>query len=571
MFSGISSLIWGAAPAASEGDAVPPPSNTKKPPSPKKSLKEENISVGLDDEWVLINDQGLQGSKKGSGKKKTRTESTSSTTSTGSGSPRAKKSRTKEETAVVGGVHLNLSDNHVPIVVKKLNQSNKAGRKTTKFQKDLEGEKLLAEMEEEEGMASSSEFPTIQEASGRRKNSTSVDGTTLVDGIKEKSPSPTLSYAAVIAKKAASSEGAKTPPPSPPASTAPPEAPTEGRARGVARERNTPAQSSLPSTSPSPIKSSSSETSSTSSSGSSSSSEDKVAESPAILPVNNRKKSSKKGMKGEQGTMEGSWFLTPPPCFTQPNTFALISSPIEDFLIEKPPVFERSTSVPSSAKSNRKKPETPMTDSQLRAVLPFADADIDEEENIPPTMDRKSPVIIGGDLKKSMAVNEEQDEDNFPLPSHHQSRVVSSVNNHLRGGSSPSPVALSEMQLPNKLMTIFPRRLKGGRVGRRNRRGKKEKENKESKEPLEETSPPVVSSSHAALLSDVRSRAYEPIKQESARLKAVNYVTSRRGDKVSNLIYGGPGAGGHRPSRKDKYAARPHTYSTNRKTHKNFN
>src|SRR5437870_217986 len=104
MFSGISSLIWGAAPAASEGNAVPPRSNTKKSP-PKKSLTEENISVGLDDEWVLINDQGLQGSKKGSGKKKTRTESTSSTTSTGSGSPRAKKSRTKEETAVVGGIH----------------------------------------------------------------------------------------------------------------------------------------------------------------------------------------------------------------------------------------------------------------------------------------------------------------------------------------------------------------------------------------------------------------------------------------------------------------------------------
>lgn len=564
MFSGISSLIWGAAPAASEDNVVPPPSNTKKSPSPKKSLTEENISVGLDDEWVLINDQGLHGSKKGSGKKKTRTESTSSTTSTGSGSPRAKKSRTKEETAVVGGVHLNLSDNHVPIVVKKLNQSNKAGRKTTKFQKDLEGEKLLAEMEEEEGMASSPEFPTIQEASGRRKNSTSAGGKTLADDIKEKSPSPTLSYAAVIAKKAASSEGAKAPPPSSPSSTTPPEAPTEGRVRGVARARNAPAQSSLPSTSPSPIKSSSSETSSTSSSSSSSSSEDKVAESPAILPISNRngKKSSKKGMKGEQGTMEGSWFLTPPPCFTQPNTFALISSPMEDFLIEKPPVFERSTSVPSSAKSNRKKPETPMTDSQLRAVLPFADADIDEEENIPPIVDRKSPVIIGGDLKKSMAVNEE--------PSHHQSRVVSAVNNHLRGGSSPSPVTLSEMQLPNKLMTIFPRRPKGGRVGRRNRRGKKEKEIKEGKEPLEETSPPVVSSSHAALLSDVRNRAYEPIRQENARLKAVNHVTSRRGDKVSNLIYGGPGAGGHPPSRKDKYAARPHTYSTNRKTHRNF-
>jgi len=570
MFSGISSLIWGTAPAASEGNAVHPPSNTKK--SPKKSLTEENISVGLDDEWVLINDQGLQGLKKGSGKKKTRTESTSSTTSNGSGSPRAKKSRTKEETAVIGGIHLNLSDNHVPIVVKKLNQSNKAGRKTTKFQRDLEGEKLLAEMEEEEGMASSSEFPTIQEASGRRKNSISVDGTTLVDDIK-KSPSSTLSYAAVIAKKVVSSEGGKAPPPSSPSSTTPPEAPTEGRARGVTRGRNTPAQSSLPSTSPSPIKSSSSETSSISSSGSSSSSEDKVAESPAILPVSNRKKSSKKGMKGEQGTMEGSWFLTPPPCFTQPNTFALISSPMENFLIEKPLVFERYTSVASSAKSNRKKPETPMTDSQLRAALPFADADIDEEENIPPTVDRKSPVIIGGNLKKSMAVNEEQgeeSEDNSPLPSHHQSRVVSSANNHFRGGSSPSPVALSEMQLPNKLMTIFPRRPKGGRVGRRNRRGKKEKEIKEGKEPLEETSPPVVSSSHAALLSDVRSRAYEPIRQESSRLKAVNHVTSRRRDKVSNLIYGGPGAGGHRPSRKDKYAARPHTYSTNRKTHRNF-
>lgn len=36
--------------------------------------------------------------------------------------------------------------------------------------------------------------------------------------------------------------------------------------------------------------------------------------------------------------MEGSWFVTPPPCFTHPNTFTLETSPLEDILIEHPSV-----------------------------------------------------------------------------------------------------------------------------------------------------------------------------------------------------------------------------------------
>lgn len=47
------------------------------------------------------------------------------------------------------------------------------------------------------------------------------------------------------------------------------------------------------------------------------------------------KKSSKD--KGS-GLMEGSWFVTPPPCFTKPNTFSLAASPDEDSLIEHPSI-----------------------------------------------------------------------------------------------------------------------------------------------------------------------------------------------------------------------------------------
>ena len=36
--------------------------------------------------------------------------------------------------------------------------------------------------------------------------------------------------------------------------------------------------------------------------------------------------------------MEGSWFVTPPPCFTKPNTFDMTTSPLEDMLIEKPAI-----------------------------------------------------------------------------------------------------------------------------------------------------------------------------------------------------------------------------------------
>jgi hypothetical protein len=50
------------------------------------------------------------------------------------------------------------------------------------------------------------------------------------------------------------------------------------------------------------------------------------------------KKDKSKKSHGLSGTMEGSWFVTPPPCFTKPNTFVMESSPLEDELIEMPSI-----------------------------------------------------------------------------------------------------------------------------------------------------------------------------------------------------------------------------------------
>ncbi|KAI1285526.1 Tumor protein p53-inducible nuclear protein 1 [Halotydeus destructor] len=79
---------------------------------------------------------------------------------------------------------------------------------------------------------------------------------------------------------------------------------------------------------------------------------------PAKVPIlvvkaaDSPKKSNKKIPK----TMEDSWFVTPPPCFTRPNTFMMESSPLEDILIEHP-----SMSVFSPRPSSTIDSESPMT------------------------------------------------------------------------------------------------------------------------------------------------------------------------------------------------------------------
>lgn len=77
-----------------------------------------------------------------------------------------------------------------------------------------------------------------------------------------------------------------------------------------------------------------------------------VAAQPAKKKSNNR---------NPQGTMEGSWFVTPPPCFTRPNTFMMESSPLEDALIEHPSISVYS---PRSAPFRVEFTDSPMTASQ---------------------------------------------------------------------------------------------------------------------------------------------------------------------------------------------------------------
>lgn len=54
------------------------------------------------------------------------------------------------------------------------------------------------------------------------------------------------------------------------------------------------------------------------------------------LPLMKGKKTKRSPTERGNGLMEGSWFVTPPPCFTKPNTFSLAASPEEDSLIEHP-------------------------------------------------------------------------------------------------------------------------------------------------------------------------------------------------------------------------------------------
>lgn len=54
------------------------------------------------------------------------------------------------------------------------------------------------------------------------------------------------------------------------------------------------------------------------------------------LPMMKGKKTKRSPTERGSGLMEGSWFVTPPPCFTKPNTFSLAASPEEDSLIEHP-------------------------------------------------------------------------------------------------------------------------------------------------------------------------------------------------------------------------------------------
>ena len=55
---------------------------------------------------------------------------------------------------------------------------------------------------------------------------------------------------------------------------------------------------------------------------------------------------SKKSRRHEATDEE--WFMTPPPCFTRPNTFDMVKSPIEDMLIEQPIPSTTTPSTPSS-------------------------------------------------------------------------------------------------------------------------------------------------------------------------------------------------------------------------------
>lgn len=335
MLSAVSSLIWGdSSTPQTEAQATgsSQPAKTGRSSSSKRKLNknrliETEIKASDGDEWVLISDRMVRDDKKSG---KTRTVSNSSSSSS---SPKAKKSRGKETSAFT----LDLK-NQVPVVIKKMKGTAKADKLHRRLKdQDLlsEGDMMLQQIFNEDPVIEqieSEEFPTIQEANLIRSRSNSWNNKTRHSrGTHLGSPK---SYAEMAATSTATSEEL-------PASSA-----------------------------------ASCATSSSSDNGSSS-----QARNPAILVVTSSSKGKRRNKShGLSGTMEGSWFVTPPPCFTKPNTFSMESSPLEDQLIEMPSIsglFDNQNKasvdkdVFSSLEENR---DVPDTDDLLTNLTPIVSA-----------------------------------------------------------------------------------------------------------------------------------------------------------------------------------------------------
>lgn len=116
----------------------------------------------------------------------------------------------------------------------------------------------------------------------------------------------------------------------------------------------------------------------------------KPAKAPALII---RATGSGKKKSNKHGTMEGSWFVTPPPCFTRPNTFMMESSPLEDILIEHPSISVYSPRPqPSSSESDSPMSASRTSDSSSVAATEPAVVATPSSSPPPPAVVEKKPV-----------------------------------------------------------------------------------------------------------------------------------------------------------------------------------
>lgn len=324
--------------------------------------------------------------------------------------------------------------------------------------------------------------------------------------------------------------------------------------------------------------------------------------------------------------MEGSWFVTPPPCFTKPNTFDMTSSPLEDMLIEKPVIsgsfasdksffdherqhededgFEDHVEDEMPLSPVRSSPILLLAATPLTASLTADEPDLgQEEEQIPESEssndsqkenegEEASKYLFDeeeGDAESittsvSSITDREEDHDeenecmSTPTPvrsrkrTRHQVARPSSLSSGLIMPAASGN--LTEVQLNS--YRILSRKERKGRKAqkRKNQRCSKKQASDADTASAEDRSEEMFtkrSASSERIFSAIRSLAYEPIRQSKAMQDQSQkiFLKSSFLDRQNHVIHHHHHSN-HASSRKIKYAMRPHTFSTNRKTNRNY-
>ena len=595
MFSGIGSYFWGSA----SSDPSPATSAQRN----KKLLLETEVTGSDGDEWVLINEGSLSAGRAASRK---------SGNASPSGSPQAKKSRSRKS-GTPGRLVLGSAAPALQYVSGR-KMSGKIHRRRVPDDAILtEGDKLLHEIER-------GDFPTIEEG---LKSCSSM---TKTSGAAAASRAAIRSYAE-IAKKlppaASDDNSSSTPSPQSLSATATTTSCSSDASSSceellLQQERTVPA-ASLRRKSPAIIIVNSHSQHPTPSSSS--------------LSLGKSKKKKKKHVSchGLNGQMEGSWFVTPPPCFTKPNTFDMTSSPLEDMLIEKPVIrspaaSEGKTFVPEDQEEDDRAEDevllSPVHSSPvpLIASLTAAQAisrtataaDITNKPHFSCGLLVREDQETGGyeadgmpDLESSNdSLNEnEADDEGKHSNSHYDEEdaesittSVSSVTDHEEdqdendcmspppatrgrkrsrqvarssGLMPPANSSLTEVQL-NSYRILSRKERKGRKAQKRKNRQRKQTGESETERTDEVTGISKRSASSERLLSAIRALAYEPVLQSKAMQDQSQkiFLKSSFLDRQNHVIHHHHHSH-HASSRKIKYATRPHTFSTNRKTNRN--
>lgn len=339
------------------------------------------------------------------------------------------------------------------------------------------------------------------------------------------------------------------------------------------------------------------------------------------------KKKKRSSCHGLNGQMEGSWFVTPPPCFTKPNTFDMTSSPMEDMLIEKPVIGSPASDsflVPDQEEEEEEDrvedevPLSPVHHSSPLSLIPSSPAispqvttgsTPDLSDDLDPESDDAMPHLqssndsaeatgtdeaagaMDGDKCPSSnlddgdedgesittsvsSITDHEDDENeneFMAPAASRGRKRS---RHVARSSGltlpPASSSLTEVQLNS--YRILSRKERKGRKAQKRKNQRPKKQTGESDPDREEamTGMGKRSASSERLISAIRALAYEPVLQSKAMQDQSQkiFLKSSFLDRQNHVIHHHHHSS-HASSRKIKYATRPNTFSTNRKTNRN--